>query len=91
MAGLILEAPKKLKAREIVVAPRVPAPPKEYGSTPFTTVGDIVLDCDGETEGKPCGWHIMGPRAVAKLAYDEHRKLYHSDQIGVVLLNQPRQ
>lgn len=83
--------PMPRPAREIVIAPRMPAPPKNYQSNPFTTLGDVVVDCNGVREGKPCGWHAMGPRDQVKKAYDEHYKLYHSDEVGTLLLNQPRQ
>ncbi len=78
-------------ARSLIVAPRLPEKPKAHTGNPFTTLGDITLDCDGLMNGRPCGWHVMGPRAIAKKAYDEHRKMFHSQEIGVVLLNQPRQ
>ena len=79
-------------AREIVVAARLPAFRRDsYTGNPFTSEGDIVMDCTGEINGKPCGWHAMGPRADVKRAYDEHRKQYHQQEIGIVLLNQPRQ
>lgn len=38
-----------------------------------------------------CTYHAVGPRADVKKAVDAHHKLYHSEQIGVVLLNQPGQ
>lgn len=76
-----------MKARELIVAPRIPPPPKNHTGDPFTSDGDIVADCaiDG------CGYHVMGPRADVKKAMNEHHKLYHSQETGVVLLNQPRQ
>lgn len=84
---------KPLHAREIVVAPRMPKlNPGNYTGNPFTAEGDVVLDCESrDHEGVQCGWHAMGPRADVKRAYDEHRKQYHQEAIGVVLLNQPRQ
>ncbi len=75
------------KAREIVIAPRMPSLPKGDYRTPFTTKADVVADCAAEG----CGYHVMGDRAQVKLALDEHRKMFHSSEIGVVLLNQPRQ
>lgn len=73
-------------ARSLIVAPRLPTLPEVY-STPFTSDGDVVADCD--IPG--CGYHIFGPRRDVGLALKEHHRLYHPDQIGVVLLNQPRQ
>lgn len=79
--------PLKPKARSLIVAPRLPEKPKEYGFSPFTSEGDMVADC--AIPG--CGYHVMGSRGNVKKALDEHRKMFHSDEIGVVLLNQPRQ
>lgn len=76
-----------LKARELIVAPRLPDRPKEHTGNPFTTDGDLIVDC----AVPHCSWHAMGPRALVKLAMDEHRRMFHSNQIGVVLLNQPGQ
>jgi hypothetical protein len=91
MTGL-LKPKRRLAARELVVAARLPEFKRDrYTGDPFTSEGDVVLDCDGTIDGKPCGWHAMGPRADVKKAYDEHRKQYHQSQIGVVLLNLPRQ
>lgn len=76
-----------LKARELIVAPRLPDRPKTHTGNPFTSDGDIVVDC-----GTPgCGWHAMGTRENVKRAMDEHRRMFHSSSIGVVLLNQPGQ
>ncbi len=91
MAGVLLEPKAKTPAREIVIVPRLPDRPKTYGLSPWSTDADVTADCDGTINGKPCGWHAMGPRAQVKKAYDEHRRMFHSDDIGVVLLNQPRQ
>ena len=76
-----------MKAKEIIVAPRLPAAPAVHSGNPFTTLGDVVLDCD------LCGWHAMGPRADVKRAWDEHYRQFHgsAQQTGVVLLNQPKQ
>lgn len=84
-----IEVPnRKLHAREVIVAPRLPAkPPGETYKTPFDAEGDIVVDCD--VDG--CGWHAMGPRSLMGKAVKAHHQMYHPDQIGVVLLNQPRQ
>jgi predicted small metal-binding protein len=78
-----------VKARELVIAPRLPPPPKHYGANPFATIADAVIDCD--VPG--CGWHAMGPRADLKKAFDEHYKQCHGAdrEIAVVLINQPRQ
>lgn len=76
-----------MKAREIIVAPRLPKFPTQYTGNPFTSAGDVVADC-----GIPrCGYHVMGPRDQVKKAMDEHHRLFHSEETGVVLLNQPRQ
>jgi hypothetical protein len=76
-----------MKARQLIVAPRMPAPPKAYAGSPFETLADVVVDC-GE-DG--CGWHAMGPRDQIKLAWDEHYRMYHPGEVGVLLLNRPRQ
>ncbi len=91
MQGVLLEPKAKPPARDIVVAARLPEFPKNHTGNPFTSIGDIVADCDGTINGKPCGWHAMGPRAVVKKAYDEHRKQYHQTETGRLLLNRPRQ
>ena len=76
-----------MKAREIIIAPRLPAKPKVHTGNPFTTIGDVTADC-----GVPgCGYHCMGPRQDVKRAMDEHHRMYHNETTGVVLLNQPRQ
>lgn len=78
-----------MKARELILAPRLPSTPKTHTGNPFTTLGDVVLDCD--VPG--CGWHAMGPRAVVKKAWDDHYRQFHgtNQATGVVLLNQPKQ
>ncbi len=91
MGAVLLKGREKTPAREIVVAPRMPERPKTYGLSPWTTDADAVVDCDGTIDGRRCGWHAMGPRATVKKAYDEHRRMFHSDEVGVLLLNQPRQ
>ena len=76
-----------MPGRSLIIAPRLPAKPKKYTGDPFTSDGDIVMDC-----GEPgCGWHAMGPRLEAKKAWREHHKMYHPQATGVVLLNTPRQ
>lgn len=76
-----------MKAMELIVAPRMPERPKSHTGNPFTTEGDIVADC-----AKPgCGWHAMGPRALIREAIRNHLAMCHSQEIGQVLLNQPRQ
>lgn len=76
-----------LPARSLVIAPRLPAKPKVHTGDPFTSDGDVVYDCDMDG----CGWHAFGPRSEAKQAIQAHNQMYHPNQIGVVLLNQPRQ
>lgn len=71
----------------ILVAPRLPDRPKQHTGNPFTSEGDIVADCATDD----CGYHAMGPRAEVKKALDQHHRLFHSESIGVVLLNQARQ
>ncbi len=88
MGAVILPKPA---ARSLLVAPRLPEKPKAHTGNPFTTQGDLIMDCDGAINGRPCTWHAMGERSEVKKAYDEHRRMWHSEEIGVVLLNQPRQ
>lgn len=76
-----------MKARELIVAPRLPAPSRHHTGNPFTSEGDVLADC--ATDG--CGYHAMGARPDVKRAMDAHRAMYHSTAVGVVLLNQPRQ
>lgn len=83
MTGIHLERPA---ARSLVLANRLPAPPKNHTGDPFTTIGDVVADCD--VPG--CGWHAMGARADVKKAIGEHRQMYHSTTPMVILLNHPR-
>lgn len=80
-------------AREIIVAPRMPPRSKFHTGNPFTSEGDIVADCDSidDRTGQKCGWHAMGPRPEVKKAIDEHKRLYHPESIGVILLNTPKQ
>jgi hypothetical protein len=87
MSEVILAPTPKLKAREIVVAPRLPSmrEARETYKSPFDAEGDIVVDCD------LCGYHAMGPRRQVGAALREHHRLFHPNQTGVVLLNQPRQ
>lgn len=82
----------KPKARQIVVAPRLPPRPKAHDGNPFTTEGFMVADCETRLpDGTTCGYHVAGPRADVKKALDLHHRTYHSEDIGVVLLNQARQ
>ncbi|MCI4354552.1 MAG: hypothetical protein L3K06_04225 [Thermoplasmata archaeon] len=74
-------------ANSIRVAPRMPKFPKLHSGNPFTSTGDVLVDC--ATPG--CGWSCMGPRALVKQAIDEHARQCHSDEERVILLNQPRQ
>jgi hypothetical protein len=78
----------KRPAREVVVATRLPKIPEvgEY-RTPWDSPGDVVAECavDG------CGYGCSGPRAEVGKAMKAHHALYHSQSIGVVLLNHPRQ
>lgn len=79
------------KAREIVVAPRLPPLPKEHTGNPFTSDGWIVAECTAVDErGEQCGYHVMGPRPDVKLAVNEHHRMYHSQETVVTLLNHQR-
>lgn len=82
----ILVQPVRRKAREVVLAPRLPEFPSLFLGT-WEAEGDITADCT--TAG--CGYHVLGPRAEVQLALKEHHRLFHPDEIGVVLLNAPRQ
>lgn len=85
-----MKPPLIIPARGLVVAPRIPAlKPSEYTGKPFTSVGDIVVDCD--IPG--CGWHAMGPRADVKKAIDEHHKMYHASdsEVRIIMINRARQ
>ncbi len=86
MTSLLL-APARRPARGLVVATRMPSFPKEHTGNPFTTIGDLVADC--MVEG--CGYHVQGSRADVGLALQEHRRLFHSDEISVVAMNHARQ
>lgn len=94
LPGAVLLKPRQPElypARSLVIAPRIPKlDPKSYTGNPFTSQGDVVLDCDGTIDGKPCGWHAIVARKDAKQAYAEHRKQYHQQEVGVVHLNRPR-
>jgi hypothetical protein len=70
---------------QIVVAPRLPSFNKETYRSPFDADGDMVVDCE------LCGYHAMGPRRQMGLLMKQHHRMYHSEEKGVVLLNQPRQ
>lgn len=85
--SVVLLAPARRPAREIVVATRMPPVPKVRSGSPFTTLGDVVADCG--VEG--CGYHVQGERAEVGKALREHHRLFHSDQISVVHLNCARQ
>lgn len=80
-------------ARSLVVAPRLPQFPRNHTGDPFTSDGDIVVDCDqlDQRTGKKCEWHVIGVRREVKAAVKAHNQMFHSEQIGVILLNQPRQ
>jgi len=87
MSAVILEPRKKaaVPAREIVIAPRLPALRTENYKNPFDAEGDVVADCD------LCGYHIMGPRPMVGAAMRDHHRVFHHESTGVVLLNAPRQ
>lgn len=79
----------KLPTNYIVTAPRMPAAPSLKTGNPFTSVGDIVVDCDAPG----CGWHAFGPRADVKKAWNEHYRQWHTSnkEAVVLLLNHPKQ
>lgn len=87
---LLSAAPARPQPR-IVVAPRLPVRPREHTGNVFTTEGDIVATCTNCAAEGGKVYQVMGPRDLVKKALDEHRKLFHSQEIGVVLLNQPGQ
>lgn len=92
MSKVLLSAQPKRKAREIVIAPRLPERSKFHTGNPFTSEGDVVVDCDVHDElGRKCGWHAMGPRADVKKAADNHRRVFHPEATGVFILNAPKQ
>ncbi len=76
-------------APRISVAPRMPSRPYGHTGSPWTVAGDIVVDCDKAG----CGWHAFGPRGDVHKAWQEHYRQWHgsAQEIGVVLLNRPRQ
>lgn len=78
----------KPPARSLIVAHRLPDPPKNRGGHMFAGDGDIVLDCD--VAG--CGWHAMGPRPqMGKARADHYRQHHASCQVaGVFRINHPR-
>jgi len=84
MRGVLVKPP----ARSLIVAHRMPNPPKSRTSSPFTADGDMVIDCD--VPG--CGWHAMGPRPEMGKAQAEHYRQFHaSAQVaGVFRINNPR-
>lgn len=76
----------KPAARSLVVAARLPAKPKNRTNDPFTADGDMVVDCS--VAG--CGWHAIGPRTDMKKAINAHHRMFHSQEVVVTLLNNPR-
>ena len=75
----------KLKAREFIVAPRLPEVRTDGYRSPFDAEGDIVVDCE------LCGYHAMGPRRRVGEAMRAHHRMYHHSETGVIRLNAPRQ
>lgn len=73
-----------MKARSLILVPRLPSFPKRYTGNPFTSDGDVYAECG--VEG--CGYHTWGSRRTVKLAMDEHHRFSHSQETAVVLLNQ---
>lgn len=94
MSAVILapKAPARRLAREIVIAPRLPERSKFHTGNPFTSEGDVVVDCDVmDVFGNKCGWNCMGPRADVRAAIDSHRRMFHPESTGVFKLNMPKQ
>jgi len=91
MSAVLLGSAPKRSARDIVVAPRLPARPETHTGDPFTTEGEIYAECATCRDTGGRRYHVSGPRREVKKALNEHHKMFHSDEIGVVLLNQPRQ
>lgn len=87
--GLLLEpAAPKPQVGELMVAARVP----KLDASTFTGTfnpggGDVVAECKTGF----CDWVCMGPRPEVGAAWQEHHRLVHSNQRGVVKLNTPRQ
>lgn len=72
-------------ARDLILAPRLPAPPKEHTGNPFTSDGDLVASCTMEG----CGYNAMGPRKDLKLALAEHCRRFHPGEEVAFHLNDP--
>lgn len=91
MSVPVLGRPPRLAARTLVIAPRMPAPPKHHTGNPFTSQGDVVAECQtcADLGGKV--YCCSGTRAEVKRAMDEHHRTFHPHETGVVLLNAPRQ
>lgn len=81
----------KVPARSLVFAPRLPPPPKIHTGNPFTSLGDVVAECETclRTGGKR--YHVSGPRADVKQALVAHHREFHAEETSVILLNQPAQ
>lgn len=78
----------KPAARSLILANRLPDPPKNRGAHVFAGDGDIVIDCT--VPG--CGWHAMGSRVeIGKARADHYRQFHASAQVaGVFRINDPR-
>jgi hypothetical protein len=82
----------KTPARGLVVATRMPPPPKlgTY-TTPWESPGDVYAECDVTTDGKRCGYACSGERVEVGKAMRAHHRMFHVNEVAVVLLNQARQ
>lgn len=80
----------KPAARSLIVAPRLPDPPKNRGRGPWDADGDVIVDC--QIPGCPYDWHAIGPRAQVELARREHVRMCHSQAAGPLVfgINTPR-
>lgn len=74
-------------ANDLVVATRMPPPPRTRTGYVFADVGDLVAHCMQEG----CGYHVQGTRTDVGLALKEHHRMFHAHEISVVHLNDPRQ
>jgi hypothetical protein len=91
--GIVLpHAPKPMPARSLVLASRMPTFGARTGPGLFDREGDVVYECGTLLNGKPCGWGCAGTRADVKNAVENHRRMYHSQDVDPVVgfLNRPR-
>ena len=59
-------------------------PPQFYVDKPiFRGAQNLVMRC--QVEG--CGWHASGARDQLKLAWNEHYRQFHSQEVGTVIFD----